>query len=423
MGFWSDLFAGESGGQIPVGVYTPDAPLAIQEFHPHTLQGMRVASELQYTGTSLSDFKVSAVYRGAQLLADLTAQLPWHAYEGGDPTLTMQSVLEEATRLDPQPQILLNPDVVTDRDDMLRQIVLSLIFHGNAYLYGSMMDRDGRPTNVTVANSNEVAVSSNAGNTRPVYSWRGQSMQLGVNWWHLSLNRPPGQWTGVGPLMAGSEIVNGIRNADRYARDLFANSGTPSGVLKVPGKLTKDEAERLKEQWDRQHAGGRGTAILSGGIEFEGIALTPEQAQFLSTRAYGSQEVARLLGIPQWFLNAGSPPGTASALTYQNLNQVFVELTRSTLYPTYLRRIEKMFSRLLPRGQMVKFDTSEFLATDAESRYRGYQVALEAGFMTVDEVRAHEGLKTGVAIVPPIVRTASGRRIANPDQQEVEIDG
>jgi HK97 family phage portal protein len=413
MGIWRDLFGLETSGVVPVGVYTPDPPLAVQEFHPHSLQGIRVAQELQNSGTALSDFRVSAVYRGAQLLADLTAQLPWYAYEGGDPSLTMQSRLEEATKLDPQPQILLNPDVVTDRDDLLRQIVLSLIFHGNAYLYGSMMDRDGRPTNVTVANATEVAVTNNAGNTRPIYTWRGGTMQLGVNWWHLSMNRAPGQWTGTGPVMAGSQIINGIRNADRYARDLFTNSGTPAGVLKVPGKLTKDEADRLKEQWDRQHAGGRGTAILSGGIEFEGISLTPEQAQFLSTRAYGSQEVARLLGIPQWFLNAGSPPGTASALTYQNLNQVFVELTRATLYPTYLRRIEKAFSRLLPRGQSVKFDTSEFLATDQESRYRAYQVGIETGFLTVDEVRAHEGLQTGVEIVPPVVRTGNGRRVPN----------
>jgi phage portal protein BeeE len=100
-------------------------------------------------------------------------------------------------------------------------------------------------------------------------------------------------------------------------------------------------------------------------------------------------------------------------LTYQNLNQVFVELTRATLYPTYLRRIEKAFSRLLPRGQSVKFDTSEFLATDQESRYRAYQVGIETGFLTVDEVRAHEGLQTGVEIVPPVVRTGNGRRVPN----------
>lgn len=389
MGFWRTFLGLEElqSTDVPVGVFGDPPQLPIQEFHPHTLQGMRVASELQVDGgVSLSQFKSSAVYRGTTLLADLTAQLPWYAVSGGDPAMTRQRQLEPEAQLEVQPGLLLQPEVNEDRDDTLRKLVLSLLFHGNAYVHG-LMPVAGYPTNIVVADPNEVSVTSNAGNTAPVYSWRGKRPILGVDWWHLKLNPSPGAWVGTGPLQAGSEIIAGIRNADGYARRLFTESGMPAGVLNVPGKLTKEEADKLKQAWDTQHAGGRGTAVLSGGIEFQGISLTPEQAQFLSTRAYGSQEVARLLGIPQWFLNAGSPPGTASALTYQNLNQVFVELTRTSLYPTILRRLEKLFSQMLPRGQAVKFDLSKFLESDLADRALAAKSLVAAGYDGSDVAR------------------------------------
>ena len=355
----------------------------LEQFHPNSLQGMKVASALQASSYRSDQFQASAVYRGAMLLADLVAQLPWYAYAGGDPTLTGQARLEKPVKLPEQPQLLINPSTDTDRDQLLRQLVLSAVFHGDMFAFGNLHDRDGRPTNVRVLPPTEVTEHANAANTAASYQWNGATLRPGYDLFMDFLNRRPGTWRGVGPLEAGASIVDGIRNADGYARKLF-RAGVPSGVLKVPGKMTKDEADKLKAQWDEQHAGGRGTAVLAGGIEFEGISLTPEQAQFLSTRAYGSQEVSRLLGIPQWFLNAGSPPGTASALTYQNLNQVFVELTRTTLKPTYLRRIERMFSAMLPRGQAVMFDLSEFLQSDLQDRASAAKQLVDARYDPTD---------------------------------------
>lgn len=374
----------EEPEQVTESPYTPvvygGSPVP---FHATTLEGMKVQGDFQNSGVVVEQFRSSAVYRGVTLLADLTAQLPWYAVTGGDPSMTRQQKVEPEQRLDVQPRLLLEPQMNEDRDDVLRRIVISMLVHGNAYLYG-MMPVDGYPQNIMVVNPNEVAVTPNARNTAAVYKWRGEQRLKGVNWYHLMLNPVPGRWTGVGPFTAGADIIAGIRNADNYARRLFTESGMPAGVLKHPGKLTKDEADKLRQAWDQSHQGGRGTAILSGGIEFEGISLTPEQAQFLATRAYGSQEVARLLGIPQWFLNAGSPPGTASALTYQNLNQVFVELTRTMLYPSILRRIEKVFSSMLPRGQAVKFDLSKFLENDLGDRALAAKQLTDAGYDGTD---------------------------------------
>lgn len=387
MGFWRDLWYGS-------GHDSPPADTAVGEFHSSNLQQLKVATALQNAAWFKDHFKSSAAYRGAMLLADLAAQVPWYAYQGGDPALTGQQTVSEPERLDVQPRILIEPSTIYDRDEVIRQFVLSLIFHGDPYVYGQM-HVDGRPTDVIVPDPNEVTASWNDTRTRIEYRWRDRRMVPGFNWWHAPINRLPGSPTGVGPFEAGADIIAGIKTADAYAATLF-QAGVPAGVLKVPGKMTRDEAMKLKDVWEATHDGGRGTGVLSGGVEFEAISITPEQSQFLMTRAYGAQEVSRILGIPQWFLNAGSPPGTASALTYQNLNQVFVELTRGTLYPTYLRRLEKVFSKFLPRGQSVKFDLTEFLATDVESRFDAYQTALDSQILSVSEVRAREGLPTSL---------------------------
>jgi HK97 family phage portal protein len=195
-------------------------------------------------------------------------------------------------------------------------------------------------------------------------------------------------------------MLNGVIYTDEWARRLFSDSATPSGYLKVPARLEGDEPGDLRADWESAHRGGRGTAILSGGISYETISMTPEQAQFLQTRAWGVQEVARLLGIPQHFLNAGNSPGSSQSLTYTNVQAVFRELTTVTLYPTYLRRIEQAFSSLLPRGQEVQFDLGEFLKADDTTRFAALKVAIDAGIITVEEARARENLPPTVAPLP-----------------------
>ena len=64
-----------------------------------------------------------------------------------------------------------------------------------------------------------------------------------------------------------------------------------------------------------------------------------------------------------------------------------------TLSPVYLIRLEETFQRFLPRGQSVRFDTTELLRTDDANRWASQKVAVDAGILTVDEVREMEGRK------------------------------
>jgi HK97 family phage portal protein len=357
----------------------------------YALSSLTVAPELldlmQYGDRGKT--AIPAAYRGAQLLTDLVAQLPWDAWRGGKRSDQARRRVPEL--VDPRPDLLVDPSPFMDDDEVKRMIVASLIWRGNAYLW---IDYVGRTFArfATPLHPDEVTVTWSNDKTARVYRWRNRDMVEGVDIIHIPFLRLPGAALGVGPFSAANAVLRGVSATDDWARRLFTDSATPSGYLSNPGKMDEDEARAQSALWDELHKGGRGTGVLSGGISYNTVSMTPEQAQFLQTRAWGVQEIARLLGIPQHFLNAGNSPGSSQSLTYTNVQAIFRELTVVTLGPSYLRRIEKAFTRLLPRGQSVAFDTSEFLRADDGARYTALKTAIEAGILTVDEARALENL-------------------------------
>jgi HK97 family phage portal protein len=240
-------------------------------------------------------------------------------------------------------------------------------------------------------NPDEVRVRWNKEQTQRVYEWRDQRMTEGIDFAHIMLPAVTGEPLGLAPLDAGAKMLGYALDQQRYGGEFFDGSAVPAGIVEHPGRLDEQDANNLRARWEAQHQGGRGTAVLSGGVKFSQISINPEQAQFLQTRAFSNQQIATLLGIPPFMLNAGQPQGTASSLTYQNLSQVFEELYRMTLSPVYLTRLEETMQRFIPRGQSVRFDTTELLRTDDANRWAAQKIAIDAGILTADEVREIEG--------------------------------
>lgn len=360
-----------------------------EDFHESTLEALIVADAIQNAQTVSGKMKVAAVYRGAQLLSDLAAEMPWFAQTGGANSGARANELPE--RADENPTVLVKPDPFITRGEFIRLIVLSLIFHGNAYLHKSGFV-NGLPTVVRVLPPQEVTVSWNASQTLPLYRWRMADVPRSeID--HLALNKLPGSLRGTGPLEAGWATIAGQVAADKFARDLFEGDGVPSGKLMHPGKLNATEAQELLKEWQTAQQAGRKTAVLSGGLDYESISLTPDQAQMLQSRAFGVAEIARFLGVPAHLLNAATGVAGASGanVTYQNVRQTAIELIQMTLQPVYFSRIEEAASGWLPRGQSVAFDFTEFTKPDVNERANLYSQAVDV-WLTVDEIRSREGL-------------------------------
>ena len=91
-----------------------------------------------------------------------------------------------------------------------------------------------------------------------------------------------------------------------------------------------------------------------------------------------------------------------NSMTYSNVEQEWLGFVRFGLM-SYLRRIEEAFTSITPRGQTVRFNVEALLRSDTKSRYDAHNIALSAGFLTVNEVRKIENLPPiagGDAVAP-----------------------
>jgi HK97 family phage portal protein len=160
-------------------------------------------------------------------------------------------------------------------------------------------------------------------------------------------------------------------------------------VLEAPNKLTQPEADRLRQQWDQAHAGKRGTAVLEGGIVYKPVMMSNSDAQLLESRKFYATDIARAYGIPAPLL--GLPMGEGSSLTYANLADIKSQFAQFAVQPV-TDSIEAEFSRLLSSTQECLFSFASLLRSDIKTRYEVYTQALEAGILTLNEVRELEGL-------------------------------
>lgn len=178
---------------------------------------------------------------------------------------------------------------------------------------------------------------------------------------------------------------------------LHRNGARPSYVLQSPEDVPADSIEQLKEQFESNHAGGANagkTLLLTGGLEFKAVGITPEDAELLESRKFSLEEIARIFNVP--------PPmiGDLSHGTFTNSREAARWFSQFTLTP-WVRKIEAEMNRaLFPAGSglEIEFDMSGLLRADPESRWASHKIAVDSGILDADEIREIEGYnKRGTA--------------------------
>ena len=122
-------------------------------------------------------------------------------------------------------------------------------------------------------------------------------------------------------------------------------------------------------------------------MQFTPIAIAPEESQFIETQRFTVAQIARVFGVPPEMV--GSDAG--NSLTYSNVESRALDFLRYSVQP-WLIRLETALSGVLPRDQFVRFNAGGLLRATTKDRYEAHEVALRAGFLTINEVRALEDL-------------------------------
>ena len=263
------------------------------------------------------------------------------------------------------------------------QILSSLLLRGNAYIFTPVRGSSGQPVPpLFIFHPDDVDIRDGG------YWVDGQRLPADAII-HVRGRAPlDEQGRGMGVLEAHAASL-GLLGAAVAKVTSAMEAPVPAGVLEVGSGVTieDDEAKQLREDWERMHAGGYGVGVLNSTITFKPLAWSPEALQLVQLADFGIREVALAFGIsPSWL---GVPD---SSLTYNTVQLKAIELRQFTLLP-WVRRIEAVYDSELPRGQELSIVMDGLERADTSARYAAYQTGIQAGFLTVDEARALEGLE------------------------------
>jgi HK97 family phage portal protein len=199
---------------------------------------------------------------------------------------------------------------------------------------------------------------------------------------------------GLSPIRMAAQGIGLALSAEQTGAKLFNSGFLSSGILTTDQRLTPEQAAANKERWQAKN-GGVGNAhtvtILDSGAKFQQLSIPPEDAQFLESRKFQIDEIARWYGIPPHLLaEVDSSTSWGTGIEQQTLGFV-----KFTLTPTWLTRIEQRMTqmvRLVDPDYYVKYSLDGLLRGDTASRYAAYQTGLNNGWLNIDEVRALEDL-------------------------------
>lgn len=196
---------------------------------------------------------------------------------------------------------------------------------------------------------------------------------------------------GYSPIAMAKNAIGLAIATEEYGAKFFANGAAPSGVLEHPGTI-KDPS-RLRENWNSTFGGSANSgkvAVLEEGMKYTPISISPEQAQFLETRKFQIDEIARIFRVPPHMV------GDLEKSSFSNIEQQSLEFVKYTLDPWVIRWEQSLSRSLLSedekRKYFFKFNLEGLLRGDYESRMSGYATARQNGWMSANDIRELENL-------------------------------
>lgn len=364
------------------------------------------------TGVQVSEdnaLTFSAVYAATRIISETIASIPLNVYKYDGETRTIAK--------DHPIQILLAeaPNPVSSTFTFREAMAANLVLHGNCYAK-IFFNAAGRPISLIPLDPLKVQVKIVDG--EKVYVFNDKETLLDYEVLHvvgLSFNG----LTGKSPLNVAREAIAIGLSAQEYGARFYSNGANTGGVITAPGRLSLEAINRLKQSWNRSNGGNsnsHGTAILEEGMKYDKIGLDPEAAQFLQSRKFQVNEIARIFRIPPSYL-----ADLDNSSTRANVEQQAIQFVRDCITP-YVRRFEVELNRKLfredERDYYAYFSVDGLMRGDLKGRYEAYATARQWGWLSVNDIRDLENLNPvdgGNIYLQPLNMVESGRDNVNVD--------
>jgi HK97 family phage portal protein len=309
---------------------------------------------------------VPAIARARNIVAGTIGTIPLKTYDAQEREIAGRTIIDQ-------------PDPAVPRSVTYAWLVDSIMFHGVGFLQViDVSPVDGRPARARWVDPLRVTQNLNDTGTMVVgYAVDGRNVPNGGL---LSLIRFDGLDEGV--LVRGARTVSTAIELESAAYRM-ASEPVPSMVLTNRQMNLDPESKASLLSAFKQARRTRATAYVEGDIELQHFGFDSAQLQLVEARQHTANEIARLMGVPSWYLNAESASATYSNVTAERRSLVDFGLR------AYLTVIEERLSMndVTPNGNRVRFDLDDFLRGDASEQARIAIDLATAGIMTIDEAR------------------------------------
>ena len=341
-----------------------------------------------------TSMQMTAVYSCVRILSEAVASLPLNVYRYTDTGGKEKAIDHSLYRLlhdEPNPEM---------SSFIFRETLMThLLLWGNAY---AQIIRNGKGEVIALypLMPDRMTVDRDS-NGRLYYKYRksnddAPTMESGV----VSLApsdvlHVPGLGfdglVGYSPIAMAKNAIGLAIAAEEYGSKFYANGAAPSGVLEHPGTL-KDPT-RVRDSWNSTFGGSSNShkvAVLEEGMKYTPISISPNEAQFLETRKFQINEIARIFRVPPHMV------GDLEKSSLSNIEQQSLEFVKYPLAPWVIRWEQALYRTLLSeeekKSYFFKFNVEGLLRGDYQSRMQGYATARQNGWMSANDIRELEDL-------------------------------
>lgn len=339
-------------------------------------------SDSGFSVTEETSLKFSAVWLARRILSELPASLPLEIYETKG---------ANRTSIDhPVKEVLLHPNAIMNTFTWHELMNDWLQGWGNGI---SIIDNrtTGRASSLMPVHPS--SVKAKLSNGRVFYEVKDREMNISGTFFseevvHYKLFTSTGLW-GRDPItMARDNIGLGLA-AERFGSKFFKKGGNIKAVIETQGYFDDKQFKAWKDRWTQYYSGETGdheTPVLEHGMTYKPLGIAPDAAQFLQTRQFSIQDVARWFNLPPHML------GDLSRSTFSNMEQQDISFVKYTLRPILRRQeIELEEKLLLPseRGKInIRYNLDGLLRGDLATVTAHIKEMVQIGVLNPDEGRA-----------------------------------
>ena len=330
--------------------------------------------------------KVSTVYACVSLLSRTIASLQLGFYR------KLEDGSEEITGTPEQYAVCIEPNDRMTSYTWRSTFMLHLMMRGNAYAK-LKFDRTGRVSGFQILHPDFVEPYLYKGKIFYKNTNEGASETLDSGEVLHIRNFSDDGIEGKSPLTYARESVGMALAANDYAAAMYENGGGLRGIVETPIPLDQKQADFMRENFLRVMRNYKETGsigVLDRGAKFQQIALSPKDAQFIESSNMTVREIARFFGVPLHLI------GDLERATFGNIEHQSIEFVTHTIRPIVKNFEDELNRRVIRKSDrsnyFFRFNLDSLLRGDTQARAQYYSQMLNAGVMSLDEVRRLENM-------------------------------